>query len=234
MSVALSTSPSPRRGRNGSSDGSSRAATARRAQLLVALGVEQVLVERRGLEDLALLGGRRLQQPRVDLRQRLGHRQPAGAGALEQRGELEQLQVAHDRVRDVEVGVEAQLAEPPADLRDRGQQLVAQQPERRLQRLGRARTAPPRAPPTRRRPRRAPPRRTATAAARRRARCAPGRRARAAAARASSPRAAAAASRRRARPCVSGGSASLSSASGIGSSVRRRGPGMRAAISPST
>jgi hypothetical protein len=39
-------------------------------------------------------------------------------------------------VRDVEVGVEAQLAEPAADLRDRRQQLVAQQPERRLQRLG--------------------------------------------------------------------------------------------------
>ena len=38
---------------------------------------------------------------------------------------------------DVEVGVEAQLAEPAADLRDRGQQLVAQDPERRLQRLGR-------------------------------------------------------------------------------------------------
>ncbi len=33
---------------------------------------------------------------------------------------------------------------------------------------------------------------------------------------------------------VSAGSASLSSASGIGSSVRRRGPGMRAAITPST
>src|SRR5262249_30670548 len=107
-----------------------------RAQLLVALRVEQVVVERRGLEDLALLGGRRLQQALVDLRQRLGHGQPAGAGALQQRGELEQLEVADDRVRDVEVGVEAQLAEAPADLRDGRQQLVAQQPERRLQRLG--------------------------------------------------------------------------------------------------
>ena len=107
-----------------------------RAQLLVALGVEQVLVERRRLEDLALLRGRRLQQPRVDLRQRVGDRLPAVAGALHQRRQLEHLEVAHDRVRDVEVGVEAQLAEPPADLRDRRQQLVAQQPERRLQRLG--------------------------------------------------------------------------------------------------
>ena len=74
MSDAESISPSPRRGRKDSSDGSVRAATARGAQALVALGVEQVLVERRGLEDLALLGGRGLQQPRVDLGQRVGDR----------------------------------------------------------------------------------------------------------------------------------------------------------------
>ena len=107
-----------------------------RAQLLVALGVEQVLVERGRLEDLALLGGGGLQQPRVDLRQRLGDRQRAVAGALHQRRQLEHLEVAHDGVRDVEVGVEAQLAQPPADLRDRREQLVAQDPEGRLQRLG--------------------------------------------------------------------------------------------------
>ena len=138
MSDALSTSPSPRRGRNCSSDGSVRWRDRPLAQLLVALRVEQVVVERRGLEDLALLGGGGLQQARVDLGQRLGDRQAALAGALEQRGELDQLEVAHDGVGDVEVGVEAQLAEPPADLRDRGHQLVAQQPERRLQRLRRA------------------------------------------------------------------------------------------------
>src|SRR5687767_15228059 len=51
------------------------------------------------------------------------------------RRQLEHLEVAHDRVGDVEVGVEAQLAEPPADLRDGRQQLVAQEPERRLERL---------------------------------------------------------------------------------------------------
>ena len=56
-----------------------------RAQPLVALGVEQVVVQRRGLEDLALLGRRGLQQPQVDLRQRLLDRQLAGARALEQR-----------------------------------------------------------------------------------------------------------------------------------------------------
>ena len=136
MSVALSRSPSPRRGRKVSSDGSERCGDRPGAQLLVALRVEQVLVERARLEDLALLGGGRLEQPRVDLGQRVLHRLPAGARPLQQRGELEQLHVADHRVRDVEVGVEAQLAEPPADLGDRGQQLVAQQPERRLERLG--------------------------------------------------------------------------------------------------
>ncbi len=48
MSEADSTSPSPRRGRNGSSVGSSRAAIAGGAAAVVAVGVEQVLVERRG------------------------------------------------------------------------------------------------------------------------------------------------------------------------------------------
>ena len=75
MSEALSASPSPRRGRNCSSDGSVALRHRPRAQLLVALGVEQVLVQRGRLEDLALLGGRGLEQPRVDLGQRLGDRQ---------------------------------------------------------------------------------------------------------------------------------------------------------------
>ena len=198
MSVALSSSPSPRRGQERLQRRLVAPGHGPRPRLLVALGVEQVLVQRARLEDLALLGRRRLQQPRVDLRQRLLHRQLAGPRPLQQRAELEQLHVAHDGVRDVQVGVEAQLAEPPADLRDRRQQLVAQEPERGLQRLRPARTAPPRAPPTRRRPRPAPPRRTATAAAPRRGPSSPGRRARAASAPGSSPRAAAAASRRRA------------------------------------
>ncbi len=47
-------------------------------------------------------------------------------GPLEQRRDLHELQVARDRVRDVEVGVQAQLAEALADPRDVGQQLVAQ------------------------------------------------------------------------------------------------------------
>ena len=61
MSEADSTTPSPRLGRNGSSEGSSRAAIACARRRVVALGVEQVVVERRGGEDLALLGGDRLE-----------------------------------------------------------------------------------------------------------------------------------------------------------------------------
>ena len=170
----------------------------------------------------------------VDLGQRLLDRQLARARALQQRAQLDQLEVADDGVRDVEVGVEAQLAEPAADLRDRRQQLVAQQPERRLQRLGRAEELLLARLPLARRPPRAPPRRTATAAAPRRGRSARDRRARAAA------RArdiATCSSRRISAACAareSGGTVSLISASGIGSSDWRRGPGIRALISPST
>ena len=234
MSEAESISPSPRRGRNDSSDGSVRAATARARSRSSRSASSRYSSSARRLEDLALLGGRRLQQPRVDLRQRVGDRHAPGPGALEQRGELDQLEVAHDGVGDVEVGVEAQLAEPPADLGDRGQQLVAQQPERRLQRLGGAEQLLALLLPL---------------AADRRARLLRERRRvlrRAALGRLRvgehepPPRA-----RHRhvqqpphlgdvRRPWSPAGSDSLSSASGIGSSVRRRGPGMRAPISPST
>ena len=181
MSVADSSRPSPRRGRNGSSDGSLRCATA--AARAAARRARRRAGSRRAREVSKISrcsDGRRLEQPRVDLRQRLVHGQLARARALEQRGELEQLQVADDRVRDVEVGVEAQLAEPPADLRrpSSAARRAAAGTSTAASRPGR--TAPPRAAPTRRRPRRAPPPRTATAAAPRRGRCAPGRRARAA------------------------------------------------------
>ena len=86
---------------------------------------------------------------------------PVRPAAGDQRRQLEQLQVAHDRVRDVEVGVEAQLAQPPAGARGPLQQLVAQQAVGGVQRLGGAeqlllallphgaeqRRAPSRAPP---------------------------------------------------------------------------------------
>ena len=136
MSEADSTTPSPRLGRNGSSEGSSRAAIGLRAPAGVALGVEQVVVERRGGEDLPLLGGHGLEDARVDVAQRLGDALSLRAG--DQRRELEQLEVADDRVRDVEVGVEAQLAEPAAGPRRPLEQLVAQQPVGRVERLGRA------------------------------------------------------------------------------------------------
>ena len=234
MSEALSTRPSPRRGQERLQRRlGARAATAARALALVALGVEQELVERARLEDLALLGRRRLQQPRVDVA-RARRPRPGRAGARSSAASLTQLEVAHDRVGDVEVGVEAQLAEPrrrrarPGRAARRASSGTSSAASRR------ARTAPPRAPPTRRRPRRAPPRRTATAAAPRRGPSAAGTRARAARARASSRRAAAGASRRRARRACPAAARSLSSASGIGSIARRRAPGIRAACSPST
>ena len=102
----------------------------------VALGVQQVLVQRRGLEDLPLLGGDRLQDPRVDVVQRLGDALPVRPS--HQRRQLQQLQVAHDRVRDVQVGIEPQLGEPPAGARGPDHQLVAQQPVGGGERLGRA------------------------------------------------------------------------------------------------
>ena len=86
------------------------------------------VVERGGLEDLALQRRGGGEQPRVDVGERLGEALPVGA--LQERGELEQLEVAHDTVGDVEVGVEPQLAESPADARDGVEHLVAQQPER--------------------------------------------------------------------------------------------------------
>ena len=76
MSVADSITPSPRIGRKRSSDGSSRAAITLRAAAHVALGVEQVLVERRAREDLALVGGDRLLDPDVDVAQRVADALP--------------------------------------------------------------------------------------------------------------------------------------------------------------
>ena len=131
------------------------------APVRVRLLVAQVLVEGRGHEQLALLGRRRLQQDLVDLRQRLGDGL-ALLGPLDQRRDLQQLEEADVGRRDVHVGVEPHLAEPSRDARDRVEHLVAHHPERRVQALGRARTAAPRGTPRSRRPRRAPPRRTAT------------------------------------------------------------------------
>ena len=138
MSVADSSRPSPRRGRNGSSDGSLRCATAaarsrssRSASSRYSSSAEVSKISR--CSDVAAWSSRTLTSGSASSTD-----SSPVLRALQQRRELDQLQVADDRVRDVEVGVEAQLAEPPADLGDGRQQLVAQQPERRLQRLGRA------------------------------------------------------------------------------------------------
>ena len=59
----------------------------------VALGVEQVVVERRAGEDLALVGGHGLTDPHVDVAQRVGDAlavaEPAEASAIDQRRDLQ-------------------------------------------------------------------------------------------------------------------------------------------------
>ena len=96
MSEADSIRPSPRRGMNGSSDGS-RAVAAPGRCAGSRPRVAQPVVERRGVEHLALLGGGALRQQRVDLRQRLLHRL-AGLRAVDQRRHLHQLEEARDGV----------------------------------------------------------------------------------------------------------------------------------------
>ena len=56
--------------------------------------------------------------------------------ARHQRRELDELEVAHDAVGDVEVGVEAQLAQARPQAGDIGEELVAALAEHRLERLG--------------------------------------------------------------------------------------------------
>jgi hypothetical protein len=92
---------------------------------------KQRLIERRGLEDLALQWGRGGKQAGVHISKRLRHALPGRA--LEQRRELEQLQVANHPVRDVQVGVQAQLAETPTDTCDASEHLLAHHLQRRLE-----------------------------------------------------------------------------------------------------
>ena len=96
---------------------------------------QQRLVQRRGLEDLALQRRGRREQAGVDVRQCVGD--ALLAGALKQRGELQQLEVAHDSMRDVQVGVQPQLAQAAADPGDAREHLVAHQLKRRLELIGR-------------------------------------------------------------------------------------------------
>ncbi len=100
MSDADSARPTPLRGRNGLERVLFAPADVRACR--------ERLIERRGLEDLALHRRRRREQPGVDVGQRL--RQLLPGGSLQERRQLEQLQVAHDAVGDVQFGVQAQLA----------------------------------------------------------------------------------------------------------------------------
>ena len=128
--------PSPRRGRKAASEGSSRAATRSQPAAALALGVEQVGVERGGVELGLLLGRRDLPQEAVDRLDRLRRR--LVPRPLRQRRQLQQLEVAGDRPVDVDRGVEARLGElapgPPGGL----EHLLAQRPVGRVQALGRA------------------------------------------------------------------------------------------------
>ena len=110
-----------------------RAAAAARGAV-VALGVEQHVVERRASRaPRAAAATAAGEEALVDARQRVGDRLPGRP--LDQRRELDELEVARDRVRDVEVGVQAQLAEPACRRAHVAEQLVAQRLERRVQRL---------------------------------------------------------------------------------------------------
>ena len=104
------------------------------ATAALALGVEQVGVERGGVELRLLLRRRDLAQQPVDRLDRL--RRPLLAGPLGERRQLQQLEVAGDRPVDVDRGVEARLRQlapgPPARL----EHLLAQRPVGRVEALG--------------------------------------------------------------------------------------------------
>ena len=75
-----------------------------------------------------------MQDAGIHIAQRLRH--ALALRPSDQRGQLEQLEVADHGVRDVEVGVEAKLAEAPARPHGALQELVPQQPVGRMKRLG--------------------------------------------------------------------------------------------------
>src|SRR6185436_18064902 len=79
------------------------------AAVPLALGVEQVGVERRGVELGLLLRGGDLPQEAVDRLDRLRSR--LLAGALRERRQLQQLEVAGDRPVEVDDGVQSRLTE---------------------------------------------------------------------------------------------------------------------------
>ena len=101
----------------------------------VAARVAQPVVQRAGLQHLALGGAGALAEQRVDLGQRLLDLL-AGGRPVDQRGHLDQLQEAGHGAVHVGGRVQAHLAQLPAHLGDGVQQLVAHDPERGVQALG--------------------------------------------------------------------------------------------------
>ena len=136
MSVADSASPSPRRGRKASSEGSSRWAISSRRRLAAPSSSRRYASRPESRRALALLGRDRVLEQVVDRRQ--GVRDGLLARSLDQPGELDQLQEAGDRAGDVDVGVEPRLAQLAAGAPGLLEHLVLDHPVGRLQPLGRA------------------------------------------------------------------------------------------------
>ena len=101
----------------------------------VAVGVAQQSSSLGG-HDLPLLGSGDLAKDVVDRGERVADLLTL-FGALDQRRDLEQLEVARHGLVDVEVGVEPHFAEPPSHARHGVEQLVAEDAEHRVQALGR-------------------------------------------------------------------------------------------------
>ena len=162
MSEADSTTPSPRLGRNGSSDGSSRAAIAcaRRRASRSASSRYSSSAEEPKISRCSAVTAWRIRA----FTSRSASASGSALGPRDQRRELEQLEIPDDGVRDVEVGVEAKLPEPPARAHRPLEQLVAQQPVGGVERLGGPEQLLLACPPTRRRR----PRAASTAARRQR------------------------------------------------------------------
>ena len=137
MSEADSARPMPLRGRNGPSEGSPswpiRAPVAERiagagspdsSASSVSSSVEVWRISR--CSGVVAASRRALMSDSASA-------MPSAGRALEQRRELEQLQIAHHPVGDVQVGVQPQLAQASADPRDAREHLLAHQMERRLE-----------------------------------------------------------------------------------------------------
>jgi hypothetical protein len=95
--------------------------------------IEQFLVEGGAFEDLALKGRDSSKQAGVRVGERLLDR--LAGRAFKERGELHELEVADDSMRDVYVCVKTELAKPATDAGDAVEQLLAHRAKRRFDEL---------------------------------------------------------------------------------------------------